>query len=436
MLLVTAQMDYNADAMNIFMLLLMALMMAGYYLLDAPHATTGETRAEAIEAAELGAVLSCMLHAHSDALAIDEASGIEQKAEVKAALPCAEKYEIQTQKLCADEKRIVSKCVPDKANASVSNYLITSSGAITDAGAGRILELLGRDYPYAANFGIISMGEDKTPQLLSSGGTRREISKAIAREAKFEDGELVYMTQYSVSGKKNPVALRKIEKIRCGKNEVAIFRQNSWQCAATNFAPICSGDFIWSADRQECIADNSRRPLCRSNQSAILKDNIWECVDSAPAKECPDGAAAEMNYDSMEWECPTTKPEAQSGNMKKCGKIHGAVSGGGTTTLHGSLIGCNDCEKMVVHDDCSAECVPNAAAASSKACYGGGCKSFYFGFPSAKYIEVARKNIPELSGENIQLDSSRSRNRRFNCAECPNGIDGLASMQPYIVKCK
>jgi hypothetical protein len=91
---------------------------------------------------------------------------------------------------------------------------------------------------------------------------------------------------------------------------------------------------------------------------------------------------------------------------------------------------------MIVHDDCTAECVPDISATASKACYAGECRNFYFGFPDPRYIANARKNMPELENVDIPLDDRHSRNRRFNCVECPLGIDTVASLPPYVIICR
>jgi hypothetical protein len=143
---------------------------------------------------------------------------------------------------------------------------------------------------------------------------------------------------------------------------------------------------------------------------------------------------AQLNYDSMEWEC-VADTETQGAEIQKCSKVYDRIHGGGISTIRGNLLSCNDCEKMIVHDDCTADCVPDIAAISKKECYAGACQNFYFGFPNPRYIGEAKKNIPDLAGADIPLDDQHSRNRRFNCIECPFGIDTVASLPPYVVRC-
>jgi hypothetical protein len=417
-------------------MLLLAVFMAGYYFMDAPVLThAGEDRAEEIERAELKSLLECILHAHSDAITVDERTAANQKQVFASEIPCAERYEIATVKLCSDDRRITPDCTPDRADKTISNYVITTTSIITENDAGKILELLGRDYPYAANFGIISIGEDNVPRILSSGGTKREISKQIAKEAAFADGQLAYITQYSVGGKKNAAIANQIKKIKCAAGDLPVFRHNQWTCAASNVMPVCGGDNIWDAEAGACRPDNSRRPLCRQDQAAVMIDEVWECVDPQKDRECPKGMNAELDYESMEWIC-VSAAAARGAEDKKCSKVYDRLYDSGTKSLRGNLVSCNDCEKMIVHDDCTAECVPDAAKTGSRACYAGACQNFYFGFPDKKYIANAMKNIPDLAGASIPLDAARSRNRKFNCAECPGGINEVESLPPYVIICR
>jgi hypothetical protein len=420
---------------NIFVILLLAVFMAGYYFMDAPDVQTGQTRAEAAEVANLKSVLACVLQAHSEALILDEQGGVAAEDEIESAIPCAARYEISTRKICADEKRAAKECVPDKVGKITDNYIITTTGIVSENGAGKTLELLGRDYPYAANFGIIQIGEDKTPYIMSSGGTRREISKVIAKEAAFEDGQLAYITQYAVAGKKNPAVAKQLEKIRCKPGEMQIYRQNKWACAGRNAAPVCSGDYIWNADAAQCVPDASRRPICVSPQTAVMTDGVWTCVAPAGKPDCPANQNAEMNYETMQWECVAA---AAAQGAKKCDRVFGEIVGGGFAgALRGRLVSCNDCEQMIVKEDCSADCVPNPAAAASRACYAGNCAGdLYFGFPDARYVDAARANIPELAAAIVPIGAPYSKNRRFNCIECPAGIDEVASARPYVIVCR
>ena len=405
--------------------------------MDAPNISPPrESAADAIEIAELKSVVACVLGAHAEAIAADGAAAADQKTLFAASIPCAEKYEVKTVKLCADERRIAASCAPDRADKIVSNYIITTTDVVTDNGAGKILELLGRDYPYAANFGIVQIADDKIPYILSSAGTKREISRALAAEAKFSDGQLAYITQYAVSGKKAPAVSIQLQKIKCGRGELPVFRQNQWACVSSNIVPICIGDFIWDNETSSCVPDSGKRPLCQSNQTAVMVDEIWECIGAEQPRECPAGYIAQLNYGLMEWECVINPAAQRADDGKKCDKIYGRIYGGGAAALRGSLVSCNDCERMMVHDDCTAECVPDAAKISSRRCYAGQCQNFYFGFPDPKYIAAAQRNIPSLAGIAIPIDDSHSRNRRFNCTECPNGVNTVASMPPYVIICQ
>ncbi|MDR1826079.1 MAG: hypothetical protein LBQ49_00115 [Rickettsiales bacterium] len=427
---------FTIFAVNIFVILLMALFMAGYYFIDAPNFMLPfESRTAAMEDAELKSVLSCVLRSHSEELRMKNEERTTPAAsppplhrgELKG-MPCVERYNIRTVRVCVVGKRVVEDCV------GAQNYVITTTDAVTENGAGKLLEILAHDYPHAANMGIISV-EKGAPFMMSSGGKKREIVRIIAKDAGFEDGQLAYITQFSVRGAKNVSAAASRDKIRCGKGEIPVFRQGKWGCAASNAQKICVGDHIYNADVNDCVQDTSRRPLCQGAASAVMVDGVWECVLPEKPIECSAGSSGVMNYETMEWECVSNKIQDVDSAGKRCSQFYEKIYGGGTSALRGSLVSCNDCERMVAHDDCTAECVPDAAAASKKSCYAGSCRNFYFGFPDARYISVARKNIPQLSDVQIPLDGARSRNRKFNCMECPYGIDALASAAPYVIVC-
>jgi len=422
--------------MNIFVILLVAVFMGLYYFMDSPNLTTPEeSRSEAMDIMELKSIISCVMHSQTNALVQDETHDIDEAKIFDTDLPCAERYEVMTQKICADERRILPTCTPDRPDRQISNYIITTSDIITDVGAGKILDILRTEYPYAANFGIISIDEDKKPHILTSGGLRREIAPFLAREASFQDGQLIYITQYAVSGNRSAAVQAQRQRIKCARGEIAVFRQNAWTCVPQNIAPVCGAATVWDRDNKVCVPDNSRRPLCHRNQNAVMVDGNWECVNPEERTDCRAGTRPEFNFENLEWNCV---PVADAALEKKhCPRIYERMFGGGTTALRGSLISCNDCEQMMVHDDCTAECVPDASATSKNSCYNGTCVGyFYFGFPNAKYIEGAKKHLSELQNMDIQMTLEHSRNRRFNCIRCPNGIDQSRSSPPYVTICR
>ena len=411
--------------------------MAGYYFMDAPNLSVrGESRHEALQTAELRAVLSCLLRAHADALTLNEADAQPQRTVFESVIPCVERYEISTIKLCADGTRMAAACIPDRVDRTVQNFIITRTGIISQNGAGRVLDILAEDHPHASNFGIIVI-ENRVPHILSSGGARREVPRALVRDAAFQDGELVYITQYSVTGRRNLVIAAQAARIRCGPMERLIQRQGRWTCASANIQRVCSGHNMWDPFRGECVPDLSRRPLCDQGMTAVMIDGMWECVLPAEVRNCPPGQSAQLNHDTLEWSCVRNNPE-EEGAAQRCRMFFEEIVGGGTMSMRGSLVSCNDCERMIVADDCTAVCVPDPAAINRRSCYSGNCRDFYFGFPDARYLENAKRNIPELRDADIEIPigGTLSRNRRFNCITCPDGIDRLASLPPYVIVCR
>ena len=422
---------------NIFIILLTSILIGMYYFMDSPTLTVpGETRAEAMETMALKSILSCVVHAQTNAINIDKAGDINQRTVFEFDLPCVERYEITSVKFCTDDRRVVPNCTPDRPDRQISNFIVTSTPILTSVGAGRVLGILRTEYPFAANFGIISIGDDRVPRLLTSGGLRRDIAPFIAREAEFADGQLVYITQYAVRGTRNPAIAAGRARIRCPVGEIPLFRQNQWVCTPRNIIPVCSGQTVWDPINQVCVPDNRRRPLCHQNQSTVMVDGRWECINPEQRTDCPANTRAEFNYENLVWLCvPIADEEAD--NAHRCRRIYERIFGGGQTALRGSLISCNDCEQMIVHEDCTAVCIPDSTAINRRSCYDGICRgSFYFGFPNQRYIDNAKIHLPELKDANIPLDYELSRNRRFNCIECPHGIDTVASRPPYVIICR
>ena len=414
-------------------MLLMVILTAGYYFIGISDIRRGGDNFA--QTTELKSVLSCLTHAHSGAVSADEKQTAQQKFIFPNSVPCVVRYNIKTEKVCLDGKELSKNCVPDKIGDSFANYIISGTDVVTGNGAGKALRIMGSGNSFNGNVGVISIENDNIAYLLTSGGVKREIPAAIATEMNFSDGQLVSITQYNLTGKDNPSVISSSSRIKCSSDEKLIFRQNRWECAKASIQQVCSGDYIWDYSTSECIPDASKRPLCSDSQTAVMSDGIWQCIDPEPSRECPSGYVAQFDYDRMGWFCvqQTAKTEGTARCEKLYSKLYG---GGGTTTLRGSLISCNDCEQMVVHDDCTAECIPDATATTKSSCYSGTCNNFYFGFPDTKYITTAQNNISSLSKATIPLDEFHSKNRRFNCMECPKGVNELASVAPYVIVCK
>lgn len=198
---------------------------------------------------------------------------------------------------------------------------------------------------------------------------------------------------------------------------------------------------IWDSDLYECVADESRKPLCADSQTAVLVDSVWECIDPFPEKSCPDKMVARLNYNTLEWEC-VIDPNSIT-DTKKCGHIvSGMASGTLGTTLRIPQTSCTDCERMITDPDtCTTSCVPDPSKIGDARCYAaaaanqcsGPSRAFYFGFPNKMYIGA----VDAVANVAVPLDKAHSQNRKFNCLDCGEGvIDATRSVPPYVAVCK
>ncbi|MDR1207491.1 MAG: hypothetical protein LBK26_03705 [Rickettsiales bacterium] len=428
--------------MNIFIMILVFLFMAGWYFMDSPSQNIQEHGIEyAVDKSEKNSILTCVAHVQAEAVRLDDADRIDGRAIIDNDTACAAKYNIETVKICVEgDRRFSATCIPDRAGRSINNFLISFAPKIIDTDADKFLELLSAEYSDTKNLGILAE-LDRRFYILSGSAGKREVPSAIIKELKLQPGQLIYVTQYSITGKPVFSFGKQTESIRCASGEIKLFRFNKWSCVPQNAAIVCRGDTIWSTDLSECVADPMRRPLCDARQTAVMADDFWKCVDPLPQKNCPDGQSLHLDYATMEWFC-TTNP-AESKLSTKCDRALRTKAAGvmGATVLN-PIVSCNDCEEMVTDPDtCESVCVPSVAKLSDRLCYSGECsgahRAFYFGFPDSAYAESARKNISELDNLEIPTSGAYSQNRKFNCLDCGTGyIDTDTSKTPFTAVCK
>ncbi|MCL2338971.1 MAG: hypothetical protein FWC51_03400 [Proteobacteria bacterium] len=428
--------------MNIFIIILVFLFMAGWYFMDSPNQKIADTGIEyAADKSEKSSLLTCISHVQQEAVQLDDANRIDGRAVIDNDTECATKYNVITNKVCAEtERRLSATCIPEKAGKQILNYIITTAPAINDNDTGKFLDLLAANYSNIQNFGVLTQA-DRSYYILSGNGEKREVLTILVQELKLTPGQLVYMTQYAVTGKNVFATGTAPDAIKCAGNEIKLFRFNKWQCMARGTPVVCSGDTIWDTATGACVSDPSRRPLCAANQTAVMNGDYWECKNPILQTTCPPGQSAHLDYSTMTWVCAAdpaaTKPTT------KCAAVARPKPGGVVgTTLTNPIVSCNDCEEMVTDPDtCETACVPSAAAVANKLCYGGTCsgahRAFYFGFPNPGYARAAQNNIPAIANAVIPMDGTHSQNRKFNCLDCGTGyIDTEASVPPFVAVCK
>lgn len=411
--------------MNIFIMVLVFLFVAGYYFMDSPSQRVTRTELEhAVTRTDLRSIAECTASAHTAAIKGYEFEDI-----------CVEQYQIQTDFICLNDRQAITKCEIVRKKKPAFSFIITSTAPIYHEDYNSLLELLEEYYPNAGSFGIYM------DEVILGGGShgKRVVPKSLSKTLELEEGQLVYLTQYEMPDEEVDYIAPNAASIKCPSGTVKIYRFSRWQCAPQNEKTSCTGDKIWDSDMMECVADNSRKPLCAERQTAVMVDDLWECVDPFNERNCGTGWIARLNYNTLEWECIEDPNTIK--NQKKCAPPRGAVYGAMGATLRIPSSNCTDCEEMVTDETtCETACIPNPAKINDPKCYpgraadcSGPSRAFYFGFPSFSYAS----KVPAVSGRNVPLDIVHSQNRRFNCLDCGAGrIDKDKSLSPYIAVCE
>ncbi|MDR2413122.1 MAG: hypothetical protein LBD50_02830, partial [Rickettsiales bacterium] len=326
--------------MNIFIMVLVFLFMAGYYFMDSPSQRVMETELDyAISQTDLRSIAECAVSAHAAAI---KDIGFDDK--------CVQDYEIASSFVCMNEKHSIVEC--DLGKKLAFSFITTSTAALNENSYNDMLEILEKHYPDANDFGIF------LDNSVLSGNGKHPVAKSIAKEAELSNGQLVYITQYEIPDIETDFIAPAAANINCPDSTVKTYRFGRWQCLARNEKKSCTGDRIWDSDLQECVPDNSRKPLCAAQQTAVMLDDLWECVDPFLEKQCSGGMVARLNYTSLEWEC-VEDPE-KTKTAKKCSPPLGsAIYGALGSMLRTPPSYCTDCEEMLTDPEtCATTCVP------------------------------------------------------------------------------
>lgn len=412
--------------MNIFMMILVAVFMVGFYMISSPSQRIVEQETEyAINKSDLRSVAECASAQHN--------------AQIKGTPfqdVCVEQNGIRSAFVCLNSSMRVTSCEIVRNKKPDYSYIITATKEINDDDFNNMLEILEKYFPDAGSFGIFMDGK------IMVGGTSgaRIVPDAVINEMDLKNGELVYMTQYELPTENTVFTTTAQTDVICPIGTVKTYRFGRWQCIGYNTKTDCGGDMIWDSELLTCVPDESKKPLCAEQQTAVLVDSVWECINPFPEKTCPEGMVARLNYTTLEWEC-VTDPSATA-PTKKCENLTtGAIFGAVGTTIRVPSSSCTDCEKMVTnYDTCETICVPDPEKLNNSSCYPGDIeectgshKGIYFGFPSYSYAS----HVTALNGKSVPLDTRHSQNRRFNCMDCGDSeVDTERSIPPYIIICK
>ena len=401
--------------------------MAGYYVISSPSQRIIEHETEyAIKKADLRSIAECVVSAQNAAMYGEIFDNI-----------CVEKYEIISQYVCMNSNYNIVTCDAGNSKSPTFNFIITTSHVLPESEYNNMLEILEKYYPDAGTLGVFV-----DPNLMTAGSvSSRTISKKITEAASLQTGQLMYLMQYTIPEKNIDYPLVDGSNIVCPNGTMKTFRFGRWQCVEYNYRTSCTGDTIWDPDLLDCVADESRKPLCANNQTAVMVDDIWECIDPFSDQTCPENMISRLNYATLTWEC-VTDPNAKK-TIKKCDNIPRAPQTRGAigTTLRVRSVSCTDCEIAVLDEDtCETFCIPDTNKLSDPRCYDGDVsecsgpsRGLYFGFTAKSRLE----GIPELEKQTIILDRNHSQNRMFNCMDCGEGtIDTDKSISPYTAICK
>lgn len=410
--------------MNIFIMILVALFMGTYYLISSPSLRIREQEIDyAITRADLRSVAECALAVHNatiNGLIFDDV--------------CVTQNEIKSDIICTNAQNSVVSC--DGANNKKSEYayILTTTKPIADDTYNDMMEILEQYYADVGTFGVFI-----DEQIVSGGGTKRKIPRAMMQNNKIVDGQLVYLTQYAMPDTEINYEFAETTDVVCPSGTAKVYRFGRWQCININPKTNCAGDMIWDTGLLQCVPDESRKPLCAAQQTAVIVDDVWECVDPFSDKTCPNGMVAQLNYNTLVWECVADPNTVQP--TKKCDHMSvGAIYGKRGATLRIPPSSCTDCETLYVNEDtCEATCLPDVSKIGDGRCYPtdvytckGSTMGFYFGFPDWNYVT----HVDAVKNITVPLDSNHSKNRMFNCKDCGvRGIDESKSLPPYVIVC-
>lgn len=409
--------------MNIFIMVLVALFMGTYYLISSPSLRVREQELEySITRADMRSIAECAMAAHNSTINGTNFDDV-----------CVLQNDIKSEIICLDSRLALTTCDAQKNKAPEYTYIITYTKPIDTSLYNDMMEILEKHYADSGTFGVFM-----DSQIISGDGGKRGIPSAILKNHEFADGQLIYLTQYSIPTKQTEFATTTTDGIICPTGMSAVYRFGRWQCIGLNLKTNCGGDMIWDSTLGECVPDESRKPLCAAQQTAVIVDEVWECIDPFADRTCPGKMVPRLNYNTLEWECVIDPNETDT--TTKCSRIvSDTVVGHAGATLRVPTTSCTDCEAMIVDvNTCQAKCIPDPTKTTNTQCYPstqsckGSNKAFYFGFPNAAYAA----NVTAIAGKTVPFDTTHSQNRMFNCMDCGDrGINEDKSFPPYIVVC-
>ena len=401
--------------MNIFIMFLVFIFMAGFYLIDSPNQKLPDQDIEEfIINAELKSNIECVKNSH-----------IFNLKGTNFTDTCKDKYDIKNINFCINKNNIKMQCNGKQAY----QLFITYSAPIIEKNYNTAAEIFEKYYKDIADFGIL------INKNLITGQRTYEPDNIIIKIIK--EGSLLYFTKH-----KNQTKIKYLKPInvdltqKCPKNTILTYKFGQYLCIEENKQFACIGDTI-------CVPNYFNKPICGKDLTAVLINNIWECIDSTDKNihiNCETNQIKIYDNISLSYKC--IEDPSKIKEIKKCQNINKilAYSKFGSTIEFQNISGsCNECEKQIINEEtCESHCAPDETQLNNKNCYPdkdqctGLTKGFYFGFPNYDYV----KNIKELNKHQIPINKSYSQNRKFNCMDCKEkGINKEKSFYPFILVC-
>lgn len=411
--------------MNIFLVLLISVFMAGYYMFFAPSARIPEQETEyAVSLADLRSIAECAIATHNAQISGGQFEDV-----------CIEQNGIKSEFICMDSRETITACDAAGTKRPKYSFIITTTAPLHTSDYNEMMEILEQNFSTSGTLGIYQEG------IVLAGGTtaKRDVPDAIQKNLNLEDGQLIYMTHYDSPDPTRTFTGATADNVTCPVGTTKTYRFGRWQCIGYNLKTSCGGDMVWDSTLMECVPDESRKPLCSGEQTAVIVDSVWECIDPFGERTCPNNMVARLNYETLEWEC-VEDPNMIKTTSKCAAAGARTVRGRGGATLRLATTSCTDCEKMIIDEStCETVCVPDETKLASISCYPGRVsectganRAFYFGFPNKSYIA----NVPGVVPSDVPFDSAHSQNRKFNCLDCGAGtIDTSKSIHPYVAVC-
>lgn len=407
--------------MNIFIMFLVFIFMAGFYLMDSPNQKVqNQNIDEYISKSELRKQTECVKNAH-----IFNLKDLDFKD------LCKDKYNIKNLNFCVNQNNIKVSCNGKQAY----KFFITYSEFVDEKNYNLTAEVFEKYYKDITDFGILINNN------LITGLRTYKLDKIITQYIK--NGSLIYFTKY-----KNQSQIKYLKPINidtpgnCPKGTIMTYKFGRYVCLEKNKQFACIGDTIWDKKKEKCVPNYFNRPICGENMVAILKNNVWECLDSIEQNteiQCAENQIKTYNKYSQKYICtedPNKPIDIKKCTFEKTNLVYGKL--GSTLKIQKISTKCNECEKQIINEDtCESFCIPDKTKLKNQNCYknaqecAGNNKSFYFGFPNQEYV----KNVKEVYNYKTPINSEYSKNRKFNCKKCEKGINEEKSIYPLILIC-